>query len=475
MNKQEYLAQIQRVIEKGPYKDTWESLSRHPIPQWYQDAKLGIFIHWGIYSVPAYGNEWYPTHMYEINSDICRRHREIYGENFEYHDFIPQFTGEKFDPEAWLNLFEDCGAAFIMPTAEHHDGFKMYDSQLNRWNAVQMGPRRDVLGELKEACDRRGIRLAASSHRAEHFWFMGGMMDGKQDVARAYPDFYGPCARSQDGKPLVPTKEWMEDWLVSSCEIVDKYQISSSYFDYWTAQEPFRPYMRKFLAYYYNRAQEWGREVVSFYKFDAALYPCGVYVCERGQMDGICRDVWQCETSTAYNSWGYCTTNQFKKPEEIICNMIDVWSKNGCMALNIGPKADGTICEEEQQILKAIARWTRKNRDAIWGTFPYRLYGEGVKQKSGSFCENYHYTRKDYRFTARLGKLYVFAMVPQGRKTFKIRTLSFYGGCNAIVKEARILGEDTPVRFTPEEDGLRLTLPKPVREPFPICFELTVV
>lgn len=471
MDKQEYLEEIQRVIEEGPYEDTWESLARHPIPQWYQNAKLGFFIHWGLYSVPAYGSEWYPTHMYEVGSDTWNHHRETYGENFEYHDFIPMFKAEQFDADVWLDLLQPCGADFIMPTAEHHDGFKMYHSDLNPWNVAQMGPKRDILGELKKSCDRRGVRLAASSHRAEHFWFMGGMNDGKLDVAKTYPEFYGPCVR---GQGAVPTKQWLEDWLVSACEIVDRYKIACSYFDYWTAQEPFRPYMRKFLSYYYNRAAQWGREVVSFYKFDAALYPCGVYVCERGQMEGILRDTWQCETSTSYNSWSYCTTNQFKPVEEILCNMIDVWSKNGCMALNIGPKADGSICQEEQAMLKTIAAWTKQNREAIWGTVPFRIYGEGKKQKSGAFCEHYRYTRNDYRFTSRLGCFYIFALVPKGRKTFKIRFFHAEGGYNAIVKKAELLGADVPVSFERTEEGLILRLPEAVKEEYPICFKLTV-
>lgn len=311
---------------------------------------------------------------------------------------------------------------------------------------------------------------------------MNGMNADKKAVAEGRPDFYGACVSLNNkndlksfwkyGEGIKPSKEWLEDWLVSSCEIVDRYHISNSYFDFWTAQEDFRPYMRKFLAYYYNRAEEWGEEVVSFYKEDAAMYPCGVYVRERGQMDGVSYRKWQCETSTSYNSWSYCTTNKFKRAEEIICNMIDVWSKNGCMALNIGPKADGTICEEEQAILKTIAEWTDKNKDAIWGTVPHRVYGEGRKQKSGAFKEKYHYTSKDFRFTARLGKIYAFALVPEGEASFKIK--SFNGAFNAVVKNARILGEDTPVAFKKEADGLLLTLKRAVAGSLPICFELTV-
>lgn len=199
MNKQEYLKEIDRVIENGTYKDTWESLATHPVPQWYKNAKLGFFIHWGVFSVPAYSTEWYPRTMYFKGTSVYNHHKKTYGKDFEYHDFIPQFTADAFKPDAWLDFLEACHADFVMPTAEHHDGFKMYKSELSEWNAAEMGPKRDLLGEMKEACDRRGIRLAASSHRAEHYWFLNGMCAEKKAVAQKYPDFYGACA-STDGK-----------------------------------------------------------------------------------------------------------------------------------------------------------------------------------------------------------------------------------------------------------------------------------
>lgn len=484
MNKQEYLIEIDRVIREGKYKDSWESLSAHPIPEWYKNSKLGFFIHWGLFTVPEYSTEWYPRLMYYKETEVYNHHIETYGRDFEYHDFIPRFKAEKFNADAWLDLFTACGADFIMPTAEHHDGFKMYKSELSKWNCAEMGPKRDVLGEWKKACEKRGVRLAASNHRAEHYWFLNGMHAEKQDVIDEYPDFYGPCAVPDSqkdplnwgvcGGDLVPTKEWLEDWLVNACEIVDKYHISNSYFDFWTAAEAFRPYMKKFLAYYYNRAEEWGEEVVSFYKCDAAMYPCGVFVLERGQMDGVCKNIWQCETSTAYNSWCYCTTNQFKRVEEIICNMIDVWSKNACFALNVGPKADGSVCEEELAILKTIAAWTEKNKDAVKGTTVHRISGEGKKQISRAFEERYTYTKQDFRFLYRLGKIYAFALVPNGRKKFTIKSFNPSNGFNSLVKNVRLLGENIPVRFKKTEKGLELTLSKAVETTLPVCFEITV-
>jgi len=155
MTKQELLKQVDEVIESGTYKDTWESLCGYPVPKWYMDAKFGLFIHWGVYSVPAYDNEWYPRHMYKKDYHVYKHHIETYGpvDKFGYKDFIPMFKGEKFDPKEWVSLFEEAGVKYIMPVAEHHDGFQMYDSDLSKWNAKQMGPCRDIIGDIKAGVD----------------------------------------------------------------------------------------------------------------------------------------------------------------------------------------------------------------------------------------------------------------------------------------------------------------------------------
>lgn len=486
MNKiQEYLQTVDRVIQAGPYDDTWESLAAHPVARWYQESRFGFFIHWGVYSVPAYITEWYPRLMYYRQNPIHMHHVRRYGRNFHYHDFIPQFTAQRFDADKWLDILQDGGADFIMPTAEHHDGFKMYRSDLNRWNAAEMGPKRDILGDLRAACDRHGVALAASNHRAEHYWFMNGSATLPHCAAaqsEEYRDFYGPCVTA-DGKNTLaalirgdrsidPSPEWMEEWLASACEIVDRYQPAAYYFDSYTSHQSFRPYMRKFLAYYYNRAHEWGREVVSFCKWDAAPYPVGIYVRERGQIEGISPTLWQCETSTSRIAWCYVQNNRFKPATEIICNMIDVWSKNGRMALNIGPKADGSFCDEEMQIIRTIGPWLRKNREAIWGTGPYKVFGEGKKQKSAAFRENYHYTPRDFRFTYRLNQLYAFALVPKGQAAFRIHQIAKFGTCGAVVRHVSILGEDTPVRYRQTNGYLELCLDQPISSELPICFKI---
>lgn len=234
MKKEEYLSLIDEVIAQGPYTDTWDSLCEHPVPKWYARDKFGIFIHWGVYSVPAFGNEWYPRNMYVKGSKENLHHTEKYGtlDKFGYKDFIPQFKAEKFDPKEWAALFKEAGAKFVVPVAEHHDGFQMYASDLCRWNAAEMGPKRDILGELKTEVEKEGMVLGASSHRAEHYWFFnGGRQIPEADVNDPeYADLYGPAAGiTRDMTDIYdnpPTEEHMQDWLVRTCEIVDKYQPS---------------------------------------------------------------------------------------------------------------------------------------------------------------------------------------------------------------------------------------------------------
>ena len=167
---------IDTVLATGPFHPEVRSLEHYQCPDWYRDGKFGIFIHWGVYSVPAFGSEWYPRQMYRQGTAEFEHHLKTYGPHnkFGYKDFIPMFKAEQFDPAAWAELFRAAGAKFVVPVAEHHDGFAMYDSELNPWNAAKMGPKRDVIGELAEAVRAAGMGFGLSSHRAEHYWFFDG-------------------------------------------------------------------------------------------------------------------------------------------------------------------------------------------------------------------------------------------------------------------------------------------------------------
>ena len=299
MTEKDYLKQIDYVIESGPYTDSWQSLCKHKTPEWYKNAKFGIFIHWGIYSVPAFGNEWYSREMYDKSKPAYRHHREKYGnqKDFGYKDFIPMFKAENFNPEKWAELFKNSGAKYVMPVAEHHDGFAMYNTEFNRWNSVNMGPERDVLGELKTAVENVGLAFCASNHRAEHYFFMNMGRTFDSDVCdERYADFYGPAyyckelssdkmgVTTSNCRSVPPTEDFLKDWLVRICELIDKYKPKVVYFDWWIHNRAFKPYLKKFAAYYYNRAAEWGTEVTINYKLQAFAPGSATFDVERGAL-----------------------------------------------------------------------------------------------------------------------------------------------------------------------------------------------
>ena len=489
MTHHEYLAQIDQVIAAGPYSADWRSLSAHPTPRWYHQAKLGIFIHWGIYSVPAFGNEWYSRNMYNKNVREFNHHVSTYGpqKDFGYKDFIPNFRGEKFDANAWVSLFKQAGAKYIMPVAEHHDGFAMYDTAFNRWNATQMGPCVDVMGEIKRACEEQGLQFCASSHRAEHFFFMNLGRTFDSDVNdEAYADFYGPAVyRPELGADDLanateapasegPTEEWLTDWMVRTCEFIDKYQPKVLYFDWWIQNFAFKPYLKKIAAYYYNRAHQWGEEVSINYKREA--FPPGVatFDVERGALTDISPVPWQTCTAIGKHSWGYTKDNEFKNPRQIICDLIDIVSKNGMLLLNVGPRADGTITEEETRVLLDLGRWLQTNGEGIYNTVPWKWFGEGsVNASDGFFMDGDEkpFTSEDFRFTYGGGCLYAFWLRPDGAEV-NIRTLASKWFHDFGVENVSVLGIDTPVDYVRDNDGLHIRLPEAIDADFPLCFKI---
>src|ERR1035437_5753262 len=217
------LAEVDKTVAAGPYKPTWDALKAYTTPAWYEDAKFGIFIHWGLYSVPAFGNEWYPREMYTEGSAEFKHHVATYGpqNKFDYKDFIPQFKAERFNATQWAELFRKAGAKYVVPVAEHHDGFPMYDCSFTDWSAAKMGPKRDIVGELALAGRKEGMHFGASSHRIEHWFFMGEGRKFDSDVrSGAYETFYGPAQlKGEDSdKSVNPDTTHMNDWLARTAE-----------------------------------------------------------------------------------------------------------------------------------------------------------------------------------------------------------------------------------------------------------------
>jgi alpha-L-fucosidase len=478
------------VIAAGPFADDWASLASFKPPAWLREGKFGVFIHWGVYSVPAYAHEWYPRNMYIQGGHEFEHHVKTYGahKQFGYKDFIPLFKAEKFDPEAWAEAFAAAGARYVVPVAEHHDGFQMYKSTLSRWNAVEMGPKRDVLPQLLAACERRGLVRGLSSHRAEHWWFFGNGRQFESDVPQnpGKDDLYWPSmpeAPHQDinSKPY-PSDAFIADWFNRCAELVETQRPRMIYFDWWVKHRVFKPTLRRFTAYYYNRAAQWGFEPAVAFKDDGLPFLCGIPDQERGGFAEAKPFLWQACTSTARNSWCHTEQNDYKTSAEIIQNLADVVSKNGCLLLNVGPKANGELTEQDQAILREVGKWLGVNGGAIYGASPWKVPMEGGVNVSGKgFSEGVMgYTASDIRFTVRENKVY--AVIMQCPEDGKV-TVKSLGGCNedgtwhaygGLIEKVKLLGfEDRPLTWSVDSKGLHAAF-EGVKSQVPIVLEVTV-
>ncbi len=442
------------------FEPHWESLKQYTVPAWYEDAKFGIFIHWGVYAVPAFGNEWYPRNMYLPDQPEFAHHVATYGPHnqFGYKDFIPRFTAEHFNADEWVELFQRAGAKYVVPVAEHHDGFAMYDSSFSRWCAAKMGPKRDIIGELAAATRKRGLVFGVSSHRAEHWWFMNGGRAYDSDVNDPrFEDFYGPA----QPKETQPSDEYLQDWLARTNEIVDKYQPQVVWFDWWIEEPAFAPYLQQFAARYYNKGIEWDKGVAINYKHKAFADGTAVYDIERGQLSGINPLFWQTDTAVAKNSWGYVANQDYKRAGDIIGDLIDIVSKNGVLLLNIGPRPDGTIPEPEQAMLLEIGEWLRTNGAAIYGTRPWKVFGEGPTEViEGSFNDTKRstFTAQDFRFTQKGNALYAISLAKPADDT-AIRSLGMAAGLNdKPIERVNVLGSDAPLAWQVDDDALVISL-----------------
>lgn len=454
------------------FEPTWESLQNYRTPDWYLDGKFGIFIHWGLYAVPAFGNEWYPRNMYLPDTPEYQHHLATYGPpaQFGYKDFIPLFKAEHYDPDAWAHLFKEAGARFVVPVAEHHDGFAMYDCGFSPWNAVQMGPHRDLIGDLAQAVRQQGLIFGLSTHRAEHWWFMNGGRGIPSDVQdERFQSFYGPATittasewKSLDWQPR-PHALFLEDWLGRTCELVDKYQPQLVWFDWWIEQIVFKPYLQRFAAYYYNRGLEWQKGVAINYKNDAFPVGTAVYDVERGQLKDINPRFWQTDTSISTNSWGYVHNQNYKTAGHLIGDLVDIVSKNGALLLNVGPRPDGTIPEAEQAILRQMGSWLSVNGEAIYGTRPWKVFGEGpVMVEEGSFSDMNRtaFTSQDLRFTCKGQALYAICLGWPDDRSIYIHSLAPARGLlDGSIQKVSLLGSSQPVAWRLAEAGLQVTLP----------------
>ena len=475
---------VDAVVARGPFAASWSSLERFQTPAWYLDGKSGVFIHWGVYSVPAFGNEWYPRNMYKRDEAAFEHHVATYGpqSSFGYKDFIPMFTAEKFDARRWARLFKAAGFRYVVPVAEHHDGFAMYGSAFTEWSAAKMGPKRDVVGELAEAARAEGLVFGVSSHRAEHWWFFGEGAKFDSDVRDPrFAGLYGPAADRErsEKQETPPSREFLDDWLARTAELVDKYRPQLVWFDWWIAQPAFHANLQKFAAFYYNRGAEWNKGVaINYKKHGGESFPdtAGVLDIERGQLAALRPLFWQTDTSVSKTSWGYVSSHEYKTVDSVVDDLVDIVSKNGSLLLNIGPKPDGTIPEPEERMLREIGQWLAVNGEAIYGTRPFALYGEGpTAVLEGPFGDTKRrpFTAEDVRFTTREGKLYAVVLDWPAGGRVTIRSLA--KGSPHLAGEiasVELVGSDDAVQWTRDEKGLEVALP--AARPAPHAFALRI-
>jgi alpha-L-fucosidase len=366
-------------------------------------------------------------------------------------------------------LFKQAGARYVVGVAEHTDGFAMYDSRLTRWTAVRMGPRRDVVAALGHAVHDVGLRFGLSTHRAEHDWFYDHGREIDSDVNDpAYADLYGPAQShlalngdqdlAQDWTHV--SKAWVDDWLARTAELEAYYQPDLIYLDWWMGHPSLRSAVADLLAYYYNAGAKRGGVVVS-YKLDALPEGSATLDVERGRLDAIRQAHWQTDTMISHSSWGYVQGDTYRSATEIVHLLADVVSKNGNLLLDVGPRPDGTIVEQEQAVLRDIGQWLALNGAAIYGSRPWRSYGEGpTEAAAGSFQEKNAkpFTSEDFRFTVHDGKLYAIELGWPATGDVTLRSITPADG----VRSVRLLGSSQTVTWRSTSQGLAL---KPGRQP----------
>ena len=481
---------------KVRFHDNWDSLSQYRAPDWFRDAKFGIFLHWGVYSVPAFANEWYTRNMYIPGNSAYEHQVATFGPltKFGYKDFVPMFRAEHFDPAAWVDLFARAGARYVVPVAEHCDGFAMYASDMTPWNAAAMGPHRDVVGELAAATRARGLHFGVSSHTAEHWWWYGVGRAIPSDVRDAMADpahppldaqLYGPASAmnlpSSDGtfdyaakepdpshleRWQPPDQAWLDNWLARSTELVDKYHPDFFYFDWWIGQPAYKPALQQFAAYYYDRSVERNQQPVLTYKEESMPANAATLDIERGKLDTLRLLPWQTDTSISIHSWGYVEHDEYRTAKSLIHQLLDTVSKNGNLLLNVGPKSDGTIPEEARTVLLQMGDWLKLNGEAVYDSRPFTVFGEGPTKAPRNSTEKNSdiqtYTAEDIRFTtSRDGRvLYAAALGWPASGSLTIHTLFRANPyLPAPVCAVELLGSPTAISFRQGTDGLHLTLP----------------
>ena len=487
-----------KTDEKPKYGESWESLAGHnEQPDWFQDAKFGIYFHWGVYSVPAFGNEWYPRNMHFEGTREYKHHLEKYGHPsaFGYHDFVPMFKAEHFNADEWAALFKQAGARFAGPVAEHHDGFSLWASDITPWNTGAKGPRRDILGELEKAVKGNGMKLITTFHHARNLQRYKGMEPAeleksKENTYWAYANSHYPLF--EDMPPAedhpernylygnIPEEKWLEEvWFGKLKEVIDKYQPDMMWFDSWLDEIP-ESYRIKYCAYYLNEADKWNKEVVIIRKQDDLPLEVSVDDLEKSRKNELGEKVWMTDETVSTGSWCYTENLRIKPAEDVLHVLIDIVSKNGVLLLNISPKADGTIPEDQRNVLLTIGEWLDKYGESVYSTRPWYTYGEGpTKEPEGHFRNaseflKIKYSARDIRYTTTNDVIYATLLGwPGSNEEVLLKSFSTDEWKDMRkIKNVSLLGSDQKLQYIMSDDGLKIVTPASPSDEMAVVFKV---
>ena len=455
---------------------TSDTLENYEVPEWYSDAKFGIWSHWGPQSVPRAG-DWYARNMYIPGTAQYDHHVKHYGHPSKvgYKDIIPLWKAEKFDPDGLMKLYKEAGAKYFVSMAVHHDNFDLWNSKFHKWNSVNMGPKRDIVLDWKQAAKKYGLRFGVSehlgasyswfapSHGYDQFWPLNGVgYDGENPQ---YSDLY----HSGNDRPYRNSRTWYTDnpashknWLLRITDLIDQYNPDLLYTD---GGIPFGQVGRSLIADYYNKniKRNGGKlEAVYTHKNIGSgefILKAGVQDIERGVMEGISPYPWQ--TCTSNGDWYYNDNYGYKKTAQVVHMLTDIVSKNGNLLINVVQYPDGSLPPESLRFLKEMAAWIKVNGEAIYSTRPWKVYGEGpTSSASGHFKEEDNYTAQDIRFTAKPNTLYATTLA-QPSKEIKIYSLgSGSAFIDKEIKEITLLGHNKKLAWRQEKDYLVVSLPE---------------
>ena len=457
----------------GAFQPSEESLKQYRCPDWFRDAKLGIWAVWGPESVPMQG-DWYARNLYLPDHPQHAFHVEHYGHpsKFGFKDIIPLWKAEKWDPDRLMALYQKAGAKYFCMIAEHHDNFDCWNSKFQRWNSVNMGPKRDIAGQWQQAARKCGLRFGMTEHLAASWWFYGSAKGADKNGPLAGVPYDGADPRYADlywtGNehpqenfycPHAPTRV-KQAWFDRIQDMIDRYHPDLLYSD---SPLPYPDeFGRKLLAHYYNdSARRHAGRVEAVYNCKQDSQGMWVQDLERGVMDKICPVPWQ--TDTCVGGWYYdvnlAKAHGYKSPALVLQMLADIVSKNGNLLLNFPPRPDGTLDDDELQILRAMAAWMRINGEAVFDTRPWKVFGESPgKIHGGMFNEGgLRYTAKDIRFTTKGDALYAFALGWPDDRKLVVRSLAKPAGSISAVS---LLGGAGKLDWTQTEQGLIVTLPE---------------